>query len=114
MTHGWLEDRLGPFRTRGCLVRRYDIGHVCVHVASLVCAWWQVTVFSAKDRWLSSSCAREEGNRSGGVLVVQNDIQEGAMHMQLTVVINETHFPELVHEKTHTRACGTDHFGECF
>ena len=45
MTHGWLEDRLGPSRTRGYPVRPYDIGHECVHVASLVRAWWQVTVF---------------------------------------------------------------------
>jgi hypothetical protein len=44
MTHGRLEDRLGPSRTRGYPVRRYDFGHECVHVASLVCAWWQVTV----------------------------------------------------------------------
>ena len=44
MTHGQLEDRLGPSRTRGYPVRPYDVGHECVHVASLVCAWWQVTV----------------------------------------------------------------------
>ena len=44
MTHGRLEDRLGPSRTRGYPVRPYDFGHECVHVASLVCAWWQVTV----------------------------------------------------------------------
>ena len=43
MTHGRLEDRLGPSRTCGYPVRPYDFGHECVHVASLVCAWWQVT-----------------------------------------------------------------------
>jgi len=44
MTHGRLEDRLGPSRTRRYPVRPDDVGHECVHVASLVCAWWQVTV----------------------------------------------------------------------
>ena len=43
---------------------------------------------------------------------MQDDIQERAKHVQFTVVVNETQFPELVHKITHSRACGTDHLGE--
>lgn len=41
-------------------------------------------------------------------LVVKNDIEEGTMHVQSTVVLNETKFAKLIHEQTDTGARGTD------
>ena len=35
-----------------------------------------------------------------GNLVVEDDIEEGAAHVQLVVVVNEALFPELIHEET--------------
>ncbi len=35
-----------------------------------------------------------------GKLVVQDDVQEGTVHMHSTVVGNEAQLPELIHEET--------------
>jgi len=45
------------------------------------------------------SCAKiqpEDGN-----LVVQDDIEEGTVHMDTTIVVQEAQLPELIHEETH-------------
>ena len=45
------------------------------------------------------SCAKiqpEDGN-----LVVEDDIEEGAVHMDTTIVVQEAQLPELIHEETH-------------
>jgi flagellar assembly factor FliW len=34
------------------------------------------------------------------LLVVEDDIQEGAMNLQAAVVVNEAQLPKLVHEET--------------
>jgi hypothetical protein len=44
-------------------------------------------------------CAKipsEDGN-----LVVQDNIEEGAVHVDATVVLHEAELPELIHEETH-------------
>jgi hypothetical protein len=42
-------------------------------------------------------------------LIVQDDIQERAMYFHRSVVFNETHFPEFVHEETDPWARSSDH-----
>jgi len=53
-----------------------------------------------------------------GNLVVENDIEEGAVYVQLLVrpaiVLNEAQFAELIHEETDGGARGADHLGEIF
>ena len=48
------------------------------------------------------------------LLVVEDDIEEGTVHVQPTVVIDEAQFMELIHEETDTGARGADHLGEHF
>ncbi len=36
------------------------------------------------------------------------------MHVQLTVIVDETQFAEFIHEETDTGARGADHLGERF
>jgi len=43
-------------------------------------------------------------------LVVENDVQKRAVDLQPAVVVNESHFPEPVHEEADPRAGGADHF----
>ena len=50
----------------------------------------------------------------GTGLVVEDDVEEGAVYAQLAVVINETQFAELIHKMTDARAGGADHLGQCF
>jgi hypothetical protein len=45
---------------------------------------------------------------------VEDDIQEGAMNVQTTVVFNEAQLPKLVHEETHPGPRRPDHFGQGF
>ena len=54
-------------------------------------------------------------NASGSNLrfIVQNHVQQGTVDFNVAVVVNETQFPKLVHEKTHARACRSDHFRQC-
>ena len=49
-----------------------------------------------------------------GPLVVEDDIEEGTVHVQPTVVVHEAQFAELVHEETDARARGADHLGQHF
>ena len=42
--------------------------------------------------------------------IVENDIQQRAVNVKLTVVLNKAHFAELVQEKPHSGARGADHF----
>jgi hypothetical protein len=54
-------------------------------------------------------------NASGSNLrfIVENHVQQGTVDFNVAVVINETQFPKLVHEKTHARACRANHLRQC-
>jgi len=49
---------------------------------------------------------------------VKNNIQQRAVDLQSTFytasIMNETQFPEPVHEKTHSRSGGSNHIGQGF
>ena len=45
-------------------------------------------------------------------LVVEDDVEEGTVHVHLAVVVNEAQFPELIHEETDARPCSADHFSQ--
>ena len=47
-------------------------------------------------------------------LIVEGDIEEGAVHGQATVVLNKAQLAELVHEETHARPRSADHLGQRF
>lgn len=47
---------------------------------------------------------------SASELVVQHDTKQRTMHLQATVVVNESKLPELVHEEIHSGAGGANHF----
>ena len=47
-------------------------------------------------------------------LIRQNYTQQRAMDFEMSVVINETQFAELVHEVAHARPGRADHLSECF
>jgi hypothetical protein len=42
-------------------------------------------------------------------LIVENHVQQGAVYLDVTVVINKTQFPEFVHEETHAGSRRADH-----
>ena len=45
---------------------------------------------------------------------MEDDIEEGAVHMQLAIVIDEAQLPELIHKETDTGTRSADHLGERF
>jgi hypothetical protein len=45
---------------------------------------------------------------------VENDIQQRTVHLETTVVVDESQFPEPVHEEANSRARRADHLGEGF
>jgi hypothetical protein len=47
-------------------------------------------------------------------LIVEDDIEEGAVHVQPAVVVNKAQSAELIHEETDAGARGADHLGEHF
>ncbi|MEX2491245.1 MAG: hypothetical protein WD425_05730 [Nitrospirales bacterium] len=53
-----------------------------------------------------------------GNLAVEDDIEEGAVHVQsvvrIAIVTNKAQFAELIHEETDARACRADHLREHF
>ena len=46
--------------------------------------------------------------------VVEDDIEEGTVHVQPAVVVYEAQFAELIHEETDAGARGADHLGQRF
>jgi hypothetical protein len=48
------------------------------------------------------------------MLIVEDEIEEGTVHVQPTIVMYEAQFLELVHEETDAGARGADHLGEHF
>jgi hypothetical protein len=38
---------------------------------------------------------------SGILLVVEDDTEEGTVHVDATIIVQEAQLPELVHEETH-------------
>jgi hypothetical protein len=45
------------------------------------------------------SCAKIQPG--DGNLVVEDDIEEGTVHMDTTIVVQEAQLPKLIHEETH-------------
>ena len=45
-------------------------------------------------------------------LIMEHDIEKGAVHMDATIVGHEAQLPELIHEETDAGACDTDHLGK--
>lgn len=45
---------------------------------------------------------------------MQNDIEEGFVNTDTTVVLDEAQFAEPVHEEADARTCGSDHLSQCF
>ena len=45
---------------------------------------------------------------------MEDDIEEGAVHVDATVVLQEAQLPELIHEETYAGPCGANHFGQHF
>ena len=53
---------------------------------------------------LAFSCLAPGGascNLFSILLVVEDDIEEGAVHVDATIVVQEAQLPELIHEETH-------------
>ena len=44
---------------------------------------------------------------------MQNDIEQGFMNTDTTVVLDEAELAEPVHEEADARTCGSDHFSQC-
>ena len=45
-------------------------------------------------------------------LIMQHDVQEGTVHAQGAIVVQETQFPKLIHKEVDPGPCGTDHVSE--
>ena len=45
---------------------------------------------------------------------MENDIKEGAVHVQPAVVFNKAQLPKLIHEETDAGARRADHLGQGF
>src|SRR5437867_9409892 len=65
-------------------------------------------------RPLHACPARNRRSFKKGNLVVEDDIEEGTVHVQPAVVVDESQFAELIHEETDAGARGADHLGEHF
>ena len=60
---------------------------------------------------LRGACSKQRG---WSTLVVQDDTEEGAVHLQSAVVLNEAQLPELIQKETDAGARGADHFRQHF
>ena len=61
--------------------------------------WGRIQTVALLDAtWIGSSEPTQR--KRMGDLVVEDDIEEGAAHVQLVVVVNEALFAELIHEET--------------
>jgi|SRR5688572_16680350 hypothetical protein len=80
--------------------------------------WFRFThsvMISRKSSEVLYPIAHTTPNQHRRVLVVQNHIgQQFRSDDQLSVVVDESHLPELVHKVSDARACRTYHFGKCF
>jgi len=47
------------------------------------------------------ACPCAKSQPEDGALVVEDDIEEGTVHVDTTVVIQQAQLPELIHEETH-------------
>jgi hypothetical protein len=47
-------------------------------------------------------------------IVVQDDVQQGIMDLEFSVVFDKTQFAESVHEKAYARSRRADHVRQCF
>ena len=43
---------------------------------------------------------------------MQDDIEEGTVHVDTTIIFQEAQLPELIHEETDAGACSADHLVE--
>ena len=99
-------------RSRHVHAREVDSGcrHVGRHAQSLARRDASMVCRNAHRR--GRSCA---GSVIGGRRVVQDDAQEGVMHLDAAaVVVDEAEFSELVHEEIDAGAGRPDHFREHF
>jgi hypothetical protein len=53
------------------------------------------------NRQTAGRCLRAKIQSEDGNLVVEDDIEEGAVHVDAPVVLHEAELPELIHEETH-------------
>ena len=114
-----------------CSYRFCSTVHLYVETGSLVV--WRLTsnepmpaivdLLNVRQSEFSVHCARNivmfveiDGFLAGAsrqvpsTLVVQDDIQQRTMDLELAVVLDESHFPESVHEKADSRTSRADHF----
>jgi hypothetical protein len=47
-------------------------------------------------------------------LIVEDDIEEGTMHVQPAVIVNKAQFPEFIHEEADAGPRGANHPGKRF
>ena len=76
-----------------------------------------LTPRSSFDRRRTLAELIEESTRAqDGVLVVKDNAEKGTVNLQgvASVIINESQFPEPVHEKANPRASRADHLGQGF
>ena len=52
--------------------------------------------------------------RARAILVVQDDVQQGRVHLDVAVIANESELAETVHEEADARPRGANHLGQCF
>jgi hypothetical protein len=62
----------------------------------------------------AEDCLRspEQDQQQYEMLIVEDDIEEGTVHVHPAVVLKEAQFAELIHKETDAGACGPDHLGE--
>src|ERR1700730_13782214 len=46
--------------------------------------------------------------------IMQDDVQERAMYLDVSVVFNKSQVPEFVHERVDAATCRSDHLGQSF
>ena len=64
--------------------------------------------------WSASRLLLATPLRMKGNLIVKDDAEEGAVHGQAAVVLDNAQLPELVHEVTDSGPRGADHLGQRF
>jgi len=100
--HGWMDVFMMPrWEHRPDGMPREGSGHLCGRVTA---RGMPATTSHAGP---GSMVHRAQVNRRTADvvitrLVVQDDIKEGAVHVDTTIVLQESKLPELIHEETHT------------
>lgn len=77
------------------------------------CAFWKSEDSANPDVEILKCSTPSSSHDTGAWIVMEYDVEQRVMNVNVAVVVDQAELAKLVHEQTHSRPGGPDHFGEC-